>query len=176
MGRLKSTEGARRVVHAGFLLANLKAVVVLGLGTLEPNILGNRLVRHIATTRDEVAAPPQVPTPERRPQPSIILEEMVGGLPLNRLHHTTRREVGWGTQQQMDMIGPHVPVENLDVLTATDFPNQIPHTLTDLPHQYRLAILGGEHEVVVQTIDSVGGSTQFAHGRPSYRKPPEGFA
>jgi len=28
----------------------------------------------------------------------------------------------------------------------------------------------------VQTINGVGGSTQFAHSRPSYRKPPEGFA
>ena len=86
-------------MHAGSLLANLEAVVVLGLGTLEPNILGNCLVGHIATTRDEVPTPPQVPTPERRPQPSIILEAMMRGLPLNRLHHTARREMGWDTQQ-----------------------------------------------------------------------------
>ena len=100
----------------------------------------------------------------------------MGGLPLNRLHHTTRREVGWDTQQQVDMVGAHVPLQNFDVLTPTDFPDQIPHGLADLPHQHRLAILGGEHEMVVQTIDGVGGSTQFAHGRPSYRKPPKGFA
>ena len=98
------------------------------------------------------------------------------GLPLNRLHHPTRREMGWGAQQQMDMVGAHVPLENFDVLTPTDFPDQIPHAGPDLPRQDRLAILRGEHEVVVQTIDGVGGSTQFAHGRPSYRKPPEGFA
>src|SRR5712691_11885103 len=154
--------------------ANLEAVVVLGLGTLQPDILGNRLVRDVPAAAHEVATAPQVPTPERRPQPSIILEEMMRGLPLNRLHHTTRREVGWGTQQQMDMVGAHMPLENFDVLTATDFPNQIPRAMADLPHQDRLAILRGEHEVVVQTINSVGGSTQFAHGRPSYRKPPEG--
>src|SRR6266849_1950381 len=94
MGRLKSTEGTRRPVHAGSLLANLKAVVVLGLATLQPNIFGNRLVRHVPAAAREVATPPQVPTPERRPQPSIILEEMMRGLPLNRLHHTARREVG----------------------------------------------------------------------------------
>ena len=135
-----------------------------------------RLVGHIPTARDEVASAPQVPTPERRPQPSIILEEMMGGLPLYRLHHPTRREVGWGTQQQMDMVGTHVPFENFDVLTATDFPDQIPHAVADLPHQDRLAILRGEHEMVVQGIHGVGRSTQLAHGRPSYRKPPEGFA
>jgi hypothetical protein len=76
----------------------------------------------------------------------------------------------------MDMVGPHVALQNADVLTATDFPDQIPHALADLPHQDRLAILRGEHEMVVQTINRVGGSTQFAHGRPSYRKPPEGLA
>jgi len=89
----------------------------------------------------------------------------MGRLALNRLHHTARREMGRGTQQQMDMVRPHVPLENVDVLTATDFPNQIPHAVADLPHQHRLAILRGEHEMVVQTIDSVGGSTQFAHSR-----------
>ncbi len=62
MGRLKSTKGTRRVGHAGSLLANSEAVVVLGLGTLQPNILGDRLVRHIAAGRNEVATAPQVPT------------------------------------------------------------------------------------------------------------------
>jgi len=154
----------------------VEAVAVLGLGTLKPNILGNRFVGHIAAARDEVAASPQVPTPERRPQPSIILEEMVRGLPLNRLHYTARREVGRGTQQQVDMVGTDMPLQDLDVLTPTDFPDQIPQGVADLPAQDRLAILRGEHEMVVQAIDRVGRSPQLAHGRPSYRKPPEGFA
>ena len=121
-------------------LANLEAVVVLGLDTLEADIVGNRLVRHIAATRHKVAAPPQVPTPERRPQPSIILEEVVGRLPLNRLHDTARREVGWGTQQQVDVVRPHVPFENFDVLAATDFPNQIAEAVPDLSRQNRRGI------------------------------------
>ena len=98
------------------------------------------------------------------------------GLPLNRLHYTARREMGRSTQQQMDMVGPYVPLEDFDVLAPTDFPNQIPHAVADLPHQDRLAILRREHAMVMQTINSVGGSSQFAHSRPSYRKPPEGFA
>ena len=98
------------------------------------------------------------------------------GLPLYRLHDTARRELGRGAQQQMDMVGPDVPLENLDVLAPTDFPNQIADAVPDLPRQDRLAILRGEHEMVVQTINSMGRPTQFPHGRPSYRKPPEGFA
>ena len=115
------------------LFADLEAVVVLGLGTLQPNILGNRLVRDVPAAAHEVATPPQVPAPERRPQPSIILEEMMGGLPLNRLHDTARREVGRDAQQQMDMVGAHVSFENLDVLTATDFPDQIPQAVPISP-------------------------------------------
>src|ERR1700682_1754721 len=127
--------------------ANSKAVVVLGLGTLEPNILGNRLVGDVPAAAHEVATPPQVPPPERRPQPSIILEEMMRGLALDRLHDTARREMGRGAQQQMDMVGTHVPFENFDVLAAADFPNQITHALADLPRQDRLAILRGKHEM-----------------------------
>ena len=98
------------------------------------------------------------------------------GLPLNRLHHTTRREMGWGTQQQMDMIRPHVPFENLDVLASTDLPDQIPQAPADLPAKHRLAILRDEHEVIVQAINRMGGSPILGHRRASYRKPPEGVA
>ena len=59
----------------------------------------------------------------------------MGGLPLDRLHDTARREVGRDAQQQMDMVGAHVSFENLDVLTATDFPDQIPQAVPDLPHR-----------------------------------------
>ena len=154
MGRLQSTEGARRSAHAGSLLADLEAVVVLRLGTLQPNILGNGFVRDVPAAAHEVATAPQVPAPEHRPQPSIILEEMMGGLPLNRLHYTARREVGWGAQQQVDVVGAHVSLENFDVLTTTDFPDQISHAVADLPHKHRLAILRGEYETLIRPIVS----------------------
>ena len=111
-----------------WLLGNPKAVVVLGLGTLQPNIFGNRLVRHIAAGRDEVATRPQVPTPELRPQLSMTLKEMVGGLPLYRLHDTARREVWRDTQQQMHVVRPDVPLQDFNVLASTDLPN--PRTST----------------------------------------------
>ena len=98
------------------------------------------------------------------------------GLPLYRLHDPARREVGRDTQQQMDMVRPDVALHNLDVLTPTDLPNQIAHLRADVATQHRLAILRDEHEVVVQRIHRMGGSTILPHGRPSYRKPPEGVA
>lgn len=176
MGRLKSTEGSADPAAAGSLLANSKAVSVLGLGTLELNILRNRLVRDVPAAGHEIATRPQVPTPELRPQPSVILEEMMGRFPLDRLHHPARRKVGRGAQQQMDMIRPHMTLQDLDIVRSTDLTNQITELRPDVAPQHRLAILRDEHEMVVQRIDRMGRSTQLAHGRPSYRKPPEGVA
>ena len=56
----------------------------------------------------------------------MILEEMMGRLPLDRLHDPARREVRRDTQQQMDMVGPHVPLQNLDVLASDRSPESDP--------------------------------------------------
>src|SRR5713101_4887195 len=96
-------------------LGNSKALLVLGLGTLEANIFGDDLVRHIAAGRDEVATRPQVPTPERLAQLSSIQQEMVGGLALDRLHHAARSQMRRDLELQMymvraDMCKVHKPV------------------------------------------------------------------
>src|SRR5207245_6650067 len=110
-----------------WLLGYPKAVVVLGLGTLEPNIFRDRLVRHIAAGRDEVATRPQVPTPELRPQLSMTSEEMMRGLPLNRLHDTARREVGRDTHQQVHGVGSDVARRNSNSSTPTVLADQVAH-------------------------------------------------
>jgi hypothetical protein len=74
------------------------------------------------------------------------------------------------------MIRPNVPLHDLDVRASTNLPDQGPHFRANLAAQHRLAILRDEHEMVVQRIHGVGGSTVLPHGRPSYRKPPEGVA
>ena len=159
-----------------WLLGNPKAVVVLGLGTLEPNIFRNRLIRHIAAGRDEVATRPQVPTPELRPQLSMTGEEMMRGLPLNRLHDTARREVWRDTQQQVHVVRPDVALQNLDVLASTDLADQVAHFDSDVAPEHRLPILRDEHEMVVARIHGMAGPTILVHDRPAYRKPPEGVA
>ena len=96
-GRLKSIKRAEPR-DFGSLLGNPKAVLVLGLGTLELNVLRNHFVRDVPATRDEVPTGPQVPPPELGPQPSMIFQEVMGGLSLNRLHHAARRQVRRGAQ------------------------------------------------------------------------------
>src|SRR6266545_4021557 len=176
MARLKSTKESPAPRMQAWLLGNPKAVVVLGLGTLQSNIFGNRLIRHIAAGRDEVATRPQVPTPELRPQLPVTGEEMMRRLPLNRLHDTARREVWRHTQQQVHMVRPDVALQDLNVLAPTDLPNQVAQLHANITAQHRLAILRDEHEMVVARIHRVAGSAILAHGRPAYRKPPEGVA
>ena len=45
------------------------------------------------------------------------------------------------TQQQVYMIRPHVPLQNLDVIRPASLPDQVSHVGRDVPAQDRLAIL-----------------------------------
>src|SRR5712692_5559785 len=157
-----------------WLLGNSKALLVLGLGTLEANIFRDDLVRHVAAGRYEVATRPQVPTPEQLAQLSSIHQEMVGGLALDRLHHTARSQVRRHVEQQMHMVRPDVAPQDLDIMRSTDLSNQIADVRGNVTAEHRLAILRAEHEVVVQLMNSMGGSAVPFHGSTTYRKPPEG--
>ena len=159
-----------------WLLGNAKALLVLGLGTLEPNIFSDDLVRHIAAGRDEVATRPQVPSLERLAQLSAVHQEMVGGLALDRLHHAARSQLRRDFEQQMHMVRSDVTFQDFDIVRAADFADQIAHFDRDVASKDRLAILRAEHEVVVQLMNGVGGSAIPFHGPTAYRKPPEGFA
>ena len=111
-----------------WLLGNPKALLVLGLGPLVANILSDDVVGQIAAGRDEVATRPQVPTPERLAQLSTIHQEVMGGLPLDRLHHAARSQVRRHVEQQMHMIRPDVTVEDVDFIRAADFADQLPRS------------------------------------------------
>ena len=112
--------------------------------------------------------------PERLPQPAVVHQQAMRRLPFDRLHHAARRQVRRDAQQQMDVIRTHVPLQNLDVVPATDALNLLAHLLPDVAAQARLPILRAEDDMAVHRMKRVSRSTIVAHGRPSYRKPPEG--
>ena len=66
-------------------------------------------------------------------------------------------------QQQMHMLRPYVPLQNLDVLRSTNLPNQVAQFLPHLTAEHRLAILRDEHEMVVKAINGMGRSTILPH-------------
>ena len=106
----------------------------------------------------------------------MVLQEMMGRLAFDRLHDPARRQVWGHAQQQVHMFWSHMALQNLNVERPTNLTYEISHLRTDIPRQYRLAILRDEHEVIVQAIHRMGGSTMRRHRRASYRKPPEGVA
>ena len=55
----------------------------------------------------------------------------------------------------MHVVGSHVTFEDLDVERSTDLPDQVAHPRPDRPLERRLAVLGAEHEVVVDQVDGV---------------------
>src|SRR5262252_4958847 len=95
----------------------------------------------------------------------MICQEVMRRLALDRLHDAARRQVRWRTQQQMHMIRPNMTLQNLNVVTAANLSNQVPYLRPHVPPQHRLAILRDEHEVIMQTINRVGGWTILAHAR-----------
>ena len=70
----------------------------------------------------------------------------------NRLHHSARRQSRRHIQQQMHMIGSHMPLHDLDIQRSANLSRQIPHLFPDLSSQSRLAVLGDEHKVISQPI------------------------
>ena len=47
-------------------------------------------------------------------------------LTLDRLHDPARRQVRKDAQQQMDMLGAQLPLQNLYVMRTADLPDQLP--------------------------------------------------
>ena len=74
------------------------------------------------------------------------------------------------------MIGPHVALKDFHILRSTDLLNLPTNLLSDVAAQHRLAILRAEHEMTVHRMNRMGRPPVVTHGRPSYRKPPEGVA
>ncbi len=72
--------------------------------------------------------------------------------PFDRLHHSARRQSRRHIQQQMYMIGSHMPLHDLDIQRSANLSRQVPHLFPDLSSQSRLAVLGDEHKVISQPI------------------------
>ena len=72
--------------------------------------------------------------------------------PFDRLHHSARRQSRRHIQQQMHMIGSHMPLHDLDIQRSANLSRQVPHLFPDLSSQSRLAVLGDEHKVISQPI------------------------
>src|SRR5262249_6457260 len=117
-GRLKSTELARRCRPSHSLILKLSS----SWGSAPCNSM------YFATT-SSVTLPldaTKYPRAHRcRPQNSLriarkVPHQPVGSLALDGLHHLARRQVRGYRKQQVNVVRPHVPLENVDVVCPTD--------------------------------------------------------
>jgi len=147
------------------LLADLEPLGILGLSTLSPNVLRKHFIGYVPARTDTVAPCPQVLAPEFLAQTTALVPQGMRAFALTGLHHAARSQGGRYAQEQGDMVGPDMARHNLNVVAPTNLADQVPHLLSNLASQDRLAVLGGKNEMLVQLIDSVGGSTVRAHAR-----------
>jgi len=63
----------------------------------------------------------------------------------------------------MNVVGPHMPLDDFDIMFLANPPNQLPNPEGDVAFQYRLAVHRDEHEMIVQQINAVRTPTVFAH-------------
>ncbi len=94
-------------------------------------------------------------------------------LAFDRLHHAARGPVRRGTQQQVDILRPDGPLQNLDVTPPTVLLKLLAKLQAEVALQDRLAILRAHDEMTVHRMNRMGQPTVVAHGRLSCRKPPE---
>ena len=134
---------------------DLEVLVVLGLDILLLNVLLDHLIRHVPTRGHEVPTSPEMPAPELLPQRPKILEETMRRLALDGLHHLARSQSRRHADQEVNMIGPHVPLQYLDILRLANLDNELTHPAAYLPSKHRFAVLRDEHEVIVEEIHAV---------------------
>jgi hypothetical protein len=63
-----------------------------------------------------------------------------------------RRVLRWTTHEQMNVIGLDSKVDYLQSLLVGNFVEDSTHTVSDLVNQYRVAVLGQPHYVVVEVV------------------------
>jgi hypothetical protein len=94
----------------------------------------------------------------------MINQQVKRGLALYRLHDATRRQVRRDAEQQMDMVGPDMSPQDLNVERPADLPNQVPHLGANVTAKTGLRYVV-MNKVIMHRVDRMGGSAVPLHGR-----------
>jgi len=123
---------------------------------------------HLVSDRpDKVAARPEFPAPELVPDPRKFLEDLFGGDALQGFHDMGRGEAGRSRDEEMDMIRLDILFNDLESIGRSYLGEEVFKKFLHFGRANVLAILGCPDEMVVQLIDSMGGSA-IGHTLRSY--------
>ena len=99
--------------------------------TLRFDVFNDCIIGHIAATTAKVASRPDVAPPELLPQMRILVQQLVGRLPLQALQKPTDRNPRWYRHKQVCMIFRYMPLENRYIVRTTYLPDHIPNPYTN---------------------------------------------
>ena len=149
----------RRCAYA-LLLACLEQLPLLPLLVtllllLPPHVLAN-LFFVDAHRADAVTPPPQMSSPVLPPQPLVLPEQPRRQLPFQVAHHLRHGILGWYPQHQMDMVGLHVQLQDLQtVLLPQQLVNLLLRVLCNRVLEYPVAILWTKYDVIFTLVECV---------------------
>ena len=128
-----------------------------------PEVLHDDLVCHVARTRHEEPAGPQVSAPAEPLQVAVLRHQPPRVLPLQPLHQVARRHMRWAGDEQPHVIDADMSLENLDLQLRTDRPDDLAEPEADVTPQQLLAVLGDPHQVELDIKAGVGGPSVVLH-------------
>ena len=86
---------------------------------------------------------------------SVLSQQMMRCLTLDRLHHPARRKIRGHSQQKMHMVWTYVSLHDFDVVASTYFANKVPKPLAYFPSKNRLAVFRNKNKMIVKSMDGV---------------------
>lgn len=119
------------------------------------NVGANLRLGNLAHRAAKIAARPHMTTPVPFVQMNEFLLKQARTAPLEVLHDGGRAKFGWTTDQKMNMVRPHMPLDNPNLTTQTALTDQLARPFRYGPAQHLVAILRHPDEVVLDLIDRV---------------------
>jgi hypothetical protein len=131
------------------------------------NVLLDDFVGHVAARHAEVPSGPHVPPPELLAQVRELVHQFVRTLPFQHLEQPADRDLRRDAHEQMHVILRDVPLDDRDLLIATDFAEQFPEPESDFARHDRLAVLGDPDQMQVYLEGSMRAAPVVLHAAES---------
>lgn len=127
----------------------------------------------------EVAAGPQIPTPELLSEVGELLRENAGGGPFEPLDHRADALMGTAGEQQVDMVPCDLPRDDLEFPLHRNLADEVADAEGDRPHKHWFPVLRDPDQMDFAVKSGVWADPVFSHAttlpHPSLRLKARGF-
>ncbi len=127
------------------------------------DVLFDDFVGDVAATHAEVAARPQMASPELLSQMWKLVQHLVRRLAFQHLDEPADGHLRWHRDEQMHMIFRDVPFHNRYFQVTADFAQQLSESQSDFATHHGLAVLCDPDEVQMDTKDRMRAVAVICH-------------